>query len=265
MFGKKDNKNNERIIYQAKANVVFGCKKVIYGIILLFVLLFLTGIIIKFIGEMQVYMISFVQLPLTRYVTIAMFVAMIAISIYIVWQAISWHSKEYILTESKIIIKSGVLVTHKNYMPFATIQDVSTSQSFLARMFNVGSISVYNAYDNNQIFIEDINNPSEVEDIIFNKITGSRSQPQRLNMNNQYYDDVITPEHAETNQGYTYYPNETYPQNNYNNYDDFDTRQSDLYEDFPAGEENEVNEESSSTQEDSSENVVRRHFDKFKN
>ena len=76
--------------------------------------------------------------------------------IYIIWQLIGWYSIEYTFTESKIIIKSGVISTKKNYMPYATIQDVNTSQGILARIFNVGSVSVYSAYDNNQMELKNI-------------------------------------------------------------------------------------------------------------
>ena len=191
MFGKDNNHTNERIIYQTKSNFIFGCKRAIYGFIILIVLLYLTRLIIQFIGKMQVHLISRIQLPLTRYTSIAMFVLMLITMIYIVWQIISWYSKEYILTETKIVVKSGVLVTNKNNLPYSKIQDVNLSQSILGRIFNIGSISAYSAYDNNNILIENIGNPSELEDIIFDKMSNPHNTIQR----NQHYDNVITPEH----------------------------------------------------------------------
>ena len=35
LFDRKDNQVNERIIYQTKPSIFFGCKKAIYGIVLL--------------------------------------------------------------------------------------------------------------------------------------------------------------------------------------------------------------------------------------
>ena len=113
---------------------------------------------------MQVYLISQIKLPLTRYTAIAVFVVILVIILFIIWQIIGWYSKEYILTDSKIIVKSGVFLNRKNYMPYATIQDINTSQSIFSKLFNVGSISVFSAYDNNQISIENVSNPSEVEE-----------------------------------------------------------------------------------------------------
>ncbi len=339
MFGKKDNQSNERIIYEAKPNLIFGCKKAILAFVLLIVVLSLSGFVIRFIGEMQTYLISRIQLPLTRYTAIAVFVVMLIIILYIIWQIIGWYSKEYILTDSKIIVKSGVFLNRKNYMPYATIQDINTSQSIFARMFNVGSVSVFSAYDNNQIAIENISNPSEVEEIIFSNMSRNRSyqdprmgfyrNPQddyrRPNPQNYYnepsqdyyqdsrqefypndeYDDVvITPikqEEPYQRRQYEYYPEdleygdvqrpkyeyEPYDENLENNIDramanDYEDNSSYYqrsdeysYSDDTYYEDNQIDYQHDdfdtkdskverNVVDESSESVVRRHFDKFK-
>ena len=161
---------------------------------------------------MQVYMISQVKLSLTKYVAIAFFVVILINVIYIIWQLVGWYSVEYTLTDSKIIIKSGVLSSKKNYMPYATIQDINTSQSVLAKLFNVGSVSIFSAYDSNQMELKNISNPSEVEEIIFSRMVGPRnfqSPPQSMPqyhergyvdnndyqpMNDSYYDEYSNPD-----------------------------------------------------------------------
>ncbi|WP_405293564.1 PH domain-containing protein [Methanobrevibacter sp.] len=155
--------------------MILGCKKAILGVIILIIILNISPIAIKFIGEMQVYMISQVKLSLTRYMAIAFFVIILINVIYIIWQLIGWYSMEYTLTESRIIIKSGVISTKKNYMPYATIQDINSSQNILSRLLNVGSVSVYSAYDNNQLELKNISNPSKVEEIIFSRMVGPRN------------------------------------------------------------------------------------------
>lgn len=175
LFNKNDGKANERILLQTRPNMLLGCKKAIYGIVFLIIILMLSPMAIKFIGQMQVYMISQVKLPLTRYTAIAFFTIILINVIYIIWQLVAWSSMEYTLTETKLIIKSGVISTKKNYMPYATIQDINTSQSIFARMFNVGTVSVFSAYDNNQMELKNISNPSEVEEIIFSRMVGNRN------------------------------------------------------------------------------------------
>lgn len=330
LFNKNDSKANERILYKTKPNMFLGCKKAIYGGILLIIVLMLSPMAIQFIGEMQVYLISQVKLPLTRYTAIAVFVVILIIILYIIWQLISWYSIEYTLTDSRIIIKSGVLSTKKTYMPYATIQDVNTSQNILARLFNVGSVSVYSAYDSNEMELKNITNPSEVEEIIFSKIVGPRSfqpQPRYIDQyqqpqgrdyldedeylgRNEFYDEFepITPITHERNMSqrreYEYYPEdyaagEDYPKYNYEPYDDrfnnnvnrivedlqpnrysedsyynrvrddYSYSDDDYYEEIGAqnysdrGAED-LSKSRSNDVDESSEKVIRRHFDKFR-
>ncbi len=226
MFGKKDNQANDRIIYQAKPNMLLGCKKAVFGLILLILVLSVSGAIIQFIGEMQVYLISYIKLSLTRYTAIAIFVVILLIVVYIIWQILGWYSKEYVLTESKIIVKSGILITRKNYMPYSTIQDINTSQGILSRLFNVGSVSVYSAYDNNQMALENISDPSKVEEIIFSKMTQPMSyyQPNKLNFNNPGYHDSDYYQSSYQNMDDYYDRSEYYPsqqQDTDDYYDDY--------------------------------------------
>lgn len=215
LFNKNDGRVNDRIIYTTKPNMLLGCKKAIFGVILLIIILMVSPMAIKLIGQMQVYMISQVKLPLTRYVAIAFFAVILITVIYIIWQLIGWYSMEYTLTESKIIIKSGVLSTKKNYMPYATIQDINTSQSILARLFNVGSVSVFSAYDNNQMVLENIFNPSEVEEIIFSRMVGQRNFQAPPQAMPQYGERDYRSSDDE------YYREEYLDRNNY--YDEYET------------------------------------------
>jgi len=322
LFNKNDGNVRDRVIYQTKPNMLLGCKKAIFGIVLLLIILSVSPIAIQFIGEMQVYLISYVKLSLTRYVAIAVFVLILIDVVYIIWQLIGWYSLEYTLTDSKIIIQSGILSTKKNYMPYTTIQDINTSQSFFARLINVGSVSVFSAYDNNQMELKNISNPSEVEEIIFSKMVGHRNfqaPPQSFPHHqhddfdrsfhqydqdlgrNDYYDEYepITPITHESNsyprRDYEYYPEDlsvnqkphTYeyepynngfnnspnknPEENYYNQvrDEYSYSNNDYYQD--NGTElyyNDGVDEFDRTEtvdiDNSSQDAIQRHFDKFK-
>lgn len=113
MLFNNDGQSGDRVLYKTKPNMILGCKKAIYGIIILVLILIISPAVIEFIGGMQVYLISYVKLSLTRYAAIAFFLLILIDVIYIIWQLVGWYSKEYILTDSKIIIKSGVLSTKK--------------------------------------------------------------------------------------------------------------------------------------------------------
>ena len=331
LFNRNDDGASERILYQTKPNMLLGCRKAIYGLVLLVIVLLFSPAFIQFIGEMQVYLISQIKLPLTRYAAIALFVVILIIIMYIIWQLLKWYSMEYTLTDSRIIIKSGLLSTKKTYMPYSTIQDVNTSQNILGRLFNVGSVSVFSAYDNNEMELKNISNPTEAEEIIFSRIIGPRSfqpDPRYINQHqqprgrdylsdddylgrNEFYDEFepITPITHESNASrreYEYYPenfNEgAYSRNNYEyepynegfsndaNYivDDLQPRNSysddsyynkvrdeysysndDYYDDISSQNYNDDgysqdSKNDKSNVDESGENAIRRHFDKFK-
>jgi len=242
LFSKNDERANERVLYKTKPNMILGCKKAIFGVIILVIAFIVSPKVIKFIGEMQVYLISRINLPLTRYAAIAFFVVILIIILYIIWQLLKWFSMEYTLTDTRIIIKSGILSTKKNYMPYSAIQDINSSQGILARLFNVGTVSTFSAYDNNQIKLENISNPAKVEEIIFSNMMGFRSfqepprgfvnnapnrgYPDNFNNREEYYDEYepITPIGHERNvpprRDYEYYPEEfSFQQPNHNKYE----------------------------------------------
>ena len=88
LFNRNDKITNEKTIYQTKPNMLLGCKKAIFGVILLVVVLSVASPIIAFIGEMQVYLISYVKLSLTRYTAIALFVIILFIILYIIFSSL---------------------------------------------------------------------------------------------------------------------------------------------------------------------------------
>ena len=79
LFSKNNERANERVLYKTKPNMVLGCKKAIYGVVLLIIVFMVSPSIIQFVGKMQVYLISQIKLPLTRYAAIAFFVAILAV------------------------------------------------------------------------------------------------------------------------------------------------------------------------------------------
>ena len=337
LFNKNDERTSERVLYKTKPNMFLGCKKAIYGVVLLVIVFMVSPMIIQFIGEMQVYLISQIRLPLTRYAAIAFFVVILIMILYIIWQLLKWYSLEYTLTDSRIIIKSGLLSTKKNYMPYTTIQDINTSQNIIARLFNVGTVSVFSAYDNNLMSIENVSNPSKVEDIIFSNMMNHRSFQDNAhsyierdmhrsypenNYDDEYYDEFepITPISHERisrpRREYEYYPEDFgYHDDNANKYeyepyedeleynmdravnnssgsiryeggpnafsndshynevrDNYSYGHEDHYQNdepriqYNESHENNYQDEPSTVDEidDSSETVIRRHFDKFK-
>ena len=229
LFDKEKENSNERIIHETRPNFFFQCKKSFIAFIALAFLLGSTSPIIKMIGELQVYMIDRIKLPLTSYTVIAIVVIVLILIFYIFINIMSWYSTEYTLTNQRISTKKGIFISNKNYMPYQNIQDVSSSQNILGRIFRVSSISSYSAYDNNHIKFENVSNGKELEEIIFNKINSLRFNNQREIYPQNSYPNQYPETNRNFEEEYPPYENgEYYPRDNYNREEYY---QSDNYQD----------------------------------
>ena len=218
LFNKEERIANEQILFETKPNILFGCKGAIFAVILIILLMSISPRILKYIGNMQVYLVKFVKTAFAYYTTLVIFLIIFILLLYILFKLISWYSTKYTLTDSRIIVKKGLLYTRKNYMFYSSIQDINSSQSLFARICGVATISAYSAYDNNQIELKNISKSSQVEEIIFN-------QMNQYNYGNPFYQRPTQYEmpprgYYEYENNYPEYNQNHYPQEDYLNYQD---------------------------------------------
>ena len=184
MFGKDNKENsNEKVLYEGQPNIIVYSKGILIAMILLGFLFVLYSTGIQYIGNMQVYLIESSKTPMTRYFAIAVFILIMVVIAYIIVKILAWTSIKYTITESRVIVEKGLLLSKKNSMPFNTIQDVGRSQSILGKVFSVGTITLYSAYDGNDLQLKDISNPKKVENLIFENMRGTHLRSRNL------YDD----------------------------------------------------------------------------
>ena len=185
MFGKdKKEEFHEKILYEAQPNIFVYSKGILISMFVLGFLFFLYSAGIQYIGNMNVYLIESTKVPMTRYFAIAVFILIMIVLLYIILKLLIWTSIKYTITESRVIVEKGILLQKKNYMPFNTIQDVSRSQSLLGKIFSVGTITLYSAYDGKDMELKDVSSPKKIEDIIFENMRGTH-----LRYRNIYDDD----------------------------------------------------------------------------
>ena len=189
MFGKdKKEEYHEKILYEAQPNIFVYSKGILISMFVLGFLFFLYSAGIRYIGNMNVYLIETTKVPLTTYFALAIFIFIMIVIAYIIIKLLIWTSIKYTITESRVIVEKGILLQKKNYMPFNTIQDVSRSQSLLGKMFSVGTITLYSAYDGKELELKDVSSPKKIEDLIFENIRGTH-----LRYRNIYDDNDFNP------------------------------------------------------------------------
>ena len=87
--------------------------------------------------------------------------------IIIIWILIERRNKIYILTNKRIITKSGIFGKTTEEIMIAHIRNIFTYQSLLGRMLHFGNIKIGTAGTADyEIIIEGIKNPKEIVDLI---------------------------------------------------------------------------------------------------
>lgn len=82
-------------------------------------------------------------------------------NLYLVINVIfNWIGVEYILRTDEIIIKKGILKLKETTYEIANLQSMSINQSLFGRLFNFGTIRLFNPVLKEEVFIENIPNPS---------------------------------------------------------------------------------------------------------
>ena len=185
MFGKdKKEEYHEKVLYETQPNIFVYSKGILISMFVLGFLFFLYSAGIQYIGNMNVYLIESTKVPMTRYFAIAVFILIMIVFLYIIIKLLYWTSIKYTITESRVIVEKGLILQKRNYMPFNTIQDVSRSQSILGKIFSVGTITLYSAYDGKDLELKDVSSPKKIEDIIFENMRGTHLRYQNI------YDDT---------------------------------------------------------------------------
>lgn len=64
------------------------------------------------------------------------------------------------------MIQKGIIRKKKIYIPYNKIQDINISQGLLERIFSAGDIEIYGGHEHTQVILEDVPNPSEVDNTI---------------------------------------------------------------------------------------------------
>ena len=65
--------------------------------------------------------------------------------IYLIWRFLSWHRKEYILTDRRVVLQEGVLSVSSFDASLDKINNVYHNQSFLGRLLNYGDVGLETA------------------------------------------------------------------------------------------------------------------------
>lgn len=85
-----------------------------------------------------------------------------------------WKFTEFVLTNERIIARSGVIAKVSREIPLERVNDVIVTQSMLDRLLRSGDITLESAGEYGQTTFDDIGHPVEVQKQIYEAAEGRR-------------------------------------------------------------------------------------------
>jgi uncharacterized membrane protein YdbT with pleckstrin-like domain len=174
MLGRTERKSHpgERVLFETRPRFIVSLKSAIIKFIIIMLLLYFFTTILRYAALLQGRVNNLVNLPFVEGTTYALVIIIFLLLIWIIWNFLSWRSKNYTITNQRIMIKTGIIRKKSVYMHYDKIQDIIVSQSLMERISYSGDIEIFGGHDRTSLILEDIPNPGEVENMINRMIEG---------------------------------------------------------------------------------------------
>jgi uncharacterized membrane protein YdbT with pleckstrin-like domain len=85
-----------------------------------------------------------------------------------------WHATLFVLTNERVIRRTGVLGKHSKEIPLDAINDVSFNQSFFDRMLGSGRLALESAGEQGQEVFTNVRKPEEMQKRIYEASEGRK-------------------------------------------------------------------------------------------
>lgn len=90
-------------------------------------------------------------------------VGLILLSTLVIRPFLFWWTTQYVFTNRRIIIRTGIIARRGRDMPLSKVNDVSFDHTAMERILNCGTLMIESAAENGQLVIENIPNVESVQ------------------------------------------------------------------------------------------------------
>ncbi len=117
------------------------------------------------LGISELFKLLAVSIP-PALMTIEVILVQITNLYFLLFVILSWINEYYILNPKEVIIKTGVFTSQSVTYEFANLQSMTVNQSVWQKIFNYGTIKLFNPVLKEEIYISNIPDPVKYGNII---------------------------------------------------------------------------------------------------
>ena len=172
MRNTKEVSSGEVVVFETRPRFLMYVKSALIKFIIIMVIIYFFRTAISLTATAQDFLINYIQIPLVYSVTIILMLLILVLFIWIIWDLLSWRYTSYIITNTKVISKKGILRKTKASLHFNKIQDIRVSQSITERIIASGDIDIYSGHDFSTMKLYDVPSPGKVENLLNRAIEG---------------------------------------------------------------------------------------------
>jgi uncharacterized membrane protein YdbT with pleckstrin-like domain len=92
---------------------------------------------------------------------------LLALVVWVVRPFVYWYSTQYVFTDHRIIVRTGIVARKGRDMPLSRVNDVSFSHSFIERFLNCGTLQVESAGTQGQLVIHSVPDVEQIQRDIY--------------------------------------------------------------------------------------------------
>lgn len=172
MRNTREIRSGEEVVFKTRPHFLMYLKSALIKFIVILFIIYFFRDVMSLTAALQNFIINYVQVPLVQSVTIILLVLIFVLFLWIIWDLLSWKYTSYIITNTKIISKKGILRKKRSSIHFDKIQDIRVSQGITERIIASGDIEIYSGHDFTTMRLYDVPGPDKVEDLINRAIEG---------------------------------------------------------------------------------------------
>jgi uncharacterized membrane protein YdbT with pleckstrin-like domain len=105
---------------------------------------------------------------------------LLVLAVYVSVEILRWRARRYVLTSQRILLVAGLMSRLSKLIFLDRVQDVTTYQSFWARLWGYGNLEVEAAGRDAREMLYHIPNPNQFRNALFAQIQSYRGPSQHV-------------------------------------------------------------------------------------